>query len=155
MTYRVYWMEYALLKTQPLPLAWRFPQGFQIVILLFILVAANFLPETPRYLAKIGCFEDAREVLRRCRFRPTEQAINQELAEIKEAIRIEATHSSDGFISMIWKKDKLHTRRRVALAMGVQFMQKLSGVDAVAAFGPFFFGLSGCKFFRVSQGNRT
>jgi hypothetical protein len=94
-------MEYAALKTQSLQFAWRFPQAFQMVFLLFIVLAANFLPETPRYLAKIGRLEEAREILGRCRLRPSEQAIEQELDEIQEAIRIEATSSAHGFISMI------------------------------------------------------
>lgn len=142
---RVFWMEYALLKLQPLEFAWRFPQGFQIVILLLIIAAANFMPETPRHLAKTGRVEEAREVLTRCRIRPNEQAVEQELAEILDAIRIEATHSTQGLLSMIWKKDKLHTRRRVALAMGIQMMEKLTGPDAIAAYGPIVFALSGCE----------
>ncbi|KAK5065318.1 hypothetical protein LTR84_001156 [Exophiala bonariae] len=138
-----YWMEYACLKTTSLPFAWRFPQAFQMFFLLLIVVAANFFPETPRYLAKTGRFEEAREILHRCRLRPSEQAIEQELAEIQEAIRIEATSSAHGFLSMIWQKDALHTRRRVALAMGIQAMEKLCGPDAIAAYGPIIFGLSG------------
>jgi hypothetical protein len=139
-------MEYALLKLQPLEFAWRFPQGFQIIILLMILVAANFFPETPRHLAKTGRVEEAREILTRCRLKPNEQAIEQELAEILEAIRIEATHSTHGLLPMIWKKDKLHTRRRVALAMGIQMMNKTCGPDAIAAYGPIVFALSGCEW---------
>ncbi len=138
-------MEYACLKTQSVVFAWRFPLAFQVVILLIILLAAPFYPETPRHLAQTGCLEDARKVLVRCRLRATPESIDQELEEIKDAIRIEATAATHGFLSMIWKKDKLHTRRRVALAMGVQFMEKFSGPDVVAAFGPQIFALSGCK----------
>lgn len=150
--YRTYWIEYALLKLQPLPFAWRFPQAFQAVFLFIIVLAANFMPETPRHLSKTGRLEEAREIIGRCRLRPSEAAIEQEMAEIQEAIRIEATLSAHGFLSMIWKKDKLHTRRRVALAMGVQCMNKLCGPDAIAAYGPTIFALSGCKF--VSSGFR-
>jgi hypothetical protein len=139
-------MEYACLKLQPLPFVWPFPQAFQVVFLFLIILAANFLPETPRHLAKTGRLEEARTILGRCRLRPSEEAIEQEMAEIQEAIRIEATLSAQGFLSMIWKKDKLHTRRRVALAMGIQCMEKLCGPDAIAAYGPTIFALSGCKF---------
>ena len=138
-------MEYGVLKTQPLPFAWRFPLSFQVIYLVFIFLAAPFYPETPRYLAKIGRMDDARHILSRCRLRSTESSIERELAEINDAIRIEATESSHSFFSMLWKKDKLHTRRRVALACGVQIMQKLTGLDVVAAFGPLLFALSGCK----------
>ena len=138
-------MEYACLKTQSLSFAWRFPLAFQIVFLLFILAAAPFYPESPRHLAQTGRVGDAREVLTRSRMRPTEDSIDQEIQKIKTAIIIEATEASHGFLFMVWKKDKLHTRRRVALAMGVQTMQKLCGPDVVAIFGPQVFALSGCE----------
>ena len=138
-------MEYWCLKTQTLAFAWRFPQAFQMVFLFMIILAANFFPETPRHLAKTGRLDEAREILFRCRLHPSEQAIEQEMAEIQAAIRIEATSSAHGFISMIWKKDKLHTRRRVALAMGIQCMEKLCGPDVIAAYGPQVFALSGCE----------
>lgn len=142
---RVYWMEYACLKTQSLSFAWRFPLGFQAFPLALILVAAPFYPESPRHLARTRRFEEAKEILRQCRPNPTEESIDLELQEIMEAIRIEAKESAHSFISMIWKSDRLHTRRRVALAMGVQAMNKFSGPDVVAAFGPAVFALSGCK----------
>ena len=142
-------MEYGLLKTVSLPFSWRFPLGFQIVFLLMVIVLAFFFPETPRHLAQTGRLEDAKAILFRCRIRPTEDSVTRELEEIKKAIQIEATQASHGFISIIWKKDSLHTRRRVALAMGIQFMRELTGPDVIAAFGPQVFALSGCKYFEV------
>lgn len=139
-------MEYWCLKTRSLSFAWRFPLAFQMFFLLVIILTVNFFPESPRHLAKTGRIEEAREILYRCRFRPSEQAIEQELAEIREAIRVEATSSATGFVSMLWKKDKLNTRRRVALAMGIQCMEKLCGPDVIAAYGPQVFSLSGCEY---------
>ncbi|QKX64675.1 uncharacterized protein TRUGW13939_11851 [Talaromyces rugulosus] len=139
----VYWMQYGCLKTRSLTFSWRFPLGFQMLFLLVILLVAPFFPETPRHLAQTGRLEDAREVLTRCRLLATRESVNQELEEIKTAIRLEATQASHGFISMMWKKDVLHTRRRVALAMGIQFMRELTGPDVIAVFGPQVFALSG------------
>lgn len=142
----VYWMQYGCLKTRSLNFSWRFPLCFQILFLLVILLVAPFFPETPRHLAQTGRLEDARQVLARCRLLATEESVNQELEEIKAAIRLEATQASHGFISTIWKKDALHTRRRVALAMGIHFMRELTGPDVIAVFGPQVFALSGCRF---------
>lgn len=111
-----------------------------------ILLVAPFFPETPRHLTQTGRLEDARQVLTRCRLLATEESVNQDLEEIKAAIRLEATQASHGFISTIWKKDVLHTRRRVALAMGIHFMRELTGPDVIAVFGPQVFALSGCRF---------
>ena len=143
--YRAYWMEFGCLKTQTLSFAWRFPLGFQIIFLIFILAAAPFYPESPRHLAKIGDLEGSRAVLEKCRVNTDEQAIETEMQEIVSAIRAEASSTSHSFYSMLFTKDKLHTRRRVILGSGVQVMQKLTGIDFIAVYAPNMFALSGFK----------
>lgn len=138
-------MEFGCLKTQSLSIAWRFPLGFQIVFLVFILAAAPFYPESPRHLAKTGKLEEARSILRKCRVDNDDQAIETEMEEIVFAIRTEATSTSCSFYSMLFTKDKLHTRRRVILGSGVQIMQKLTGIDFIAVYAPNMFSLSGFK----------
>lgn len=138
-------MEFGCLKTQTLSFAWRFPLGFQVVFLIFILAAAPFYPESPRHLAKIGDLTGARSVLEKCRIKTDEQAIETEMEEIISAIRAEATSTSHSFYSMLFTKDKLHTRRRVILGSGVQVMQKLTGIDFIAVYAPNMFALSGFK----------
>ena len=138
-------MEYGCTKTQTLSFSWRFPLGFQIVFLIFILCAAPFYPESPRHLAKIGDLDGARSVLEKCRIERDEQAIETEMQEIVAAIRAEATSTSHSFYSMLFTKDKLHTRRRVIIGSGVQVMQKLTGIDFIAVYAPDMFSLSGFK----------
>ncbi|KAJ5088889.1 hypothetical protein N7456_012505 [Penicillium angulare] len=140
-----YWMEFGCTKTQSLSFSWRLPLGFQIVFLIFILIAAPFYPESPRHLAKIGDLEGARSVLEKCRVETDEQAIEREMEEIVAAIRAEATSTSHSFYSMLFTKDKLHTRRRVIIGSGVQVMQKLTGIDFIAVYAPDMFALSGFK----------
>ena len=140
---RVYWMEYGCMKTQSPAFAWRFPLGFQCVFLLILLFAVPFYPESPRYLMKIEKLDSAREVLKQCRVDPTDIKIEQEMLEIEDAIRLEATGTSHSFTSMLFKKDRLHTRRRVLLGAGVQVMQKLTGIDFIATYAPEMFSLAG------------
>lgn len=138
-------MEFGCLKTQTQSFAWRFPLGFQIVFLIVILLAVPFYPESPRHLAKIGDLAGARAVLEKCRIETTESAIGMEMEEIVSAIRAEATSTSHSFYSMLFTKDKFHTRRRVILGSGVQVMQKLTGIDFIAVYAPNMFALSGFK----------
>jgi hypothetical protein len=111
-------MEYACLKTQSASFAWRFPLAFQAIFLILLLVAVPFYPESPRHLTKIQKLDDARQVLRQCRLDPADLMIEQEMIEIQDAIRLEATGTSRSFTSMLFQKDH-HTRRRVLLGAGV------------------------------------
>ena len=138
-------MEYACVYTQSLGFAWRFPLGFQIVFLLIIFVFAPFYPESPRHLAKIGDIDGARAILAQCRSNTDPVQIEQEMQEIVEALRVEAAASAQTYYSMLFKNDKLHTRRRVLLGAGVQVMQKFTGIDFISVYAPTMFSLSGFK----------
>lgn len=139
----VYWMEYWCTKTRSAAFAWRFPVGFQIVFLLIVLAAAPFYPESPRHLAKQGKLEEARNLLWRCRANQDAAKIDQEMRGILEAIQLEANSTAHSFSSMLFQKDKLHTRRRILLGGGIQVMQKLTGIDFIATYAPEMFSLSG------------
>ncbi|KAK9489788.1 general substrate transporter [Lipomyces doorenjongii] len=141
----VYWMEFACVKTLSQSFAWRFPLGFQIIFLLIILAAAPFYPESPRYLAMKGNLDGARSILRQCRISNGDQEIQKEMQDIEFAIRNEASSTSVSFSSMLFKKDNLHTRRRVLLGAGVQIMQKFTGIDFISVYAPNMFALSGFK----------
>lgn len=139
----VYWMEYGCTKTQTEAFAWRFPLGFQAIFILFLMVAIPFYPESPRHLAKQGKLDEAREILTQCRIKPEPEKVEQEMQGIITAIRLEATSSVQSYWSMLFKKDRLHTRRRILLAGGIQVLQKLTGIDFIAAYAPEMFQLSG------------
>ncbi|CZR65925.1 related to transporter (major facilitator superfamily) [Phialocephala subalpina] len=108
-----------------------------------LLVAVPFYPESPRHLTKIEKHDDARQVLMQCRLDPADIKIEQEMLEIEDAIRLEASSTSHSFYSMLFTKDRLHTRRRVILGAGVQVMQKLTGIDFIATYAPEMFTLAG------------
>ncbi|KAF3894489.1 Low-affinity glucose transporter HXT3 [Trichophyton interdigitale] len=141
----VYWLEYACVKTRSLSFAWRFPNAFQVIFLLVLLVFGPFYPESPRYLAKIGKIDHAKSILQKCRTDPNEGKIDNEMEEILDAIRLEASGSNPSFYNMLFTSDKLHTRRRVFLGAGVQIMQKFTGIDFIAVYAPNIFAFSGFK----------
>jgi MFS family permease len=65
------------------------------------------------------------------------------MVEIEDAIRLEASWTSHSFTSMLFEKDRLHTRRRILLGAGIQVMQKLTGIDFIATYAPEMFTLAG------------
>jgi MFS family permease len=113
------------------------------VFLLIVLVIVPFYPESPRHLAKTERLDEARTILERCRVDPRHFLIEQEMQEIHEAIRLEATSTSRSYTSMLFTKDRLHTRRRILLGAGVQVMQKFTGIDFITSYAPSMFRLSG------------
>jgi MFS family permease len=135
-------MEYGCVKHLSQVAAWRFPVAFQAIFLFVIVLAVPFYPESPRHLAKYGRFDEAREILTRCRTDPDPGKVEIEMRGIQEALLVEA-QSSHTYYSMLFTKDKLHTRRRIFLGAGVQVMQKLTGIDFIATYAPQMFALAG------------
>jgi MFS family permease len=74
---------------------------------------------------------------------PDISELNQEMEEIKYAIQLEAKSATSTYYGMLFYKDELHTRRRILLGGGVQVMQKLTGIDLIAAYAPEMFALGG------------
>ncbi|CAN6668378.1 high-affinity hexose transporter Hxt6p [Trichomonascus vanleenenianus] len=137
----VYWMEYGLVRNSGAnSLSWRFPVAFQIVFLLLAIVGILFAPESPRYLASVGRFDEAKSVLQQCR---DKEDVEDELLEIQKAILLESDSGEQTWSTIFFKKDELHTRRRLLLGAGVQVMQKLTGIDFIATYAPSMFALSG------------
>ena len=60
---------------------WRFLLAFQCFPALLLLAGIKFLPDSPRYLASVGRFEDAKEVLEHVRG-STGPEVEQEFLEV-------------------------------------------------------------------------
>ena len=140
----VFWMEYGLYIHANPVVAWRLPLGFQIVFLVIALATIPFAPESARYLASIGQYDEARRILEHCRMDNSPELIDQEMLDIRQAILLEAEADQVGWIGTLFgKQGKLHPRRRMLLGAGVQVMQKLTGIDFISVYAPNMFALSG------------
>ena len=84
-----YWLEYGL-RSGNQSFRWRFPIAFQLVFVIILVIVLNFFPESPRWLAKMGRQEEAREVLARLRTEDGNQndaSVEAEMADIMEVVR--------------------------------------------------------------------
>lgn len=120
-----YWVSYATLK-HPKALGewdWKMVVIFQALVPVIILSQVFFIPESPRwYVQKNRNYEAARASL--LRVRDTEEEVDQELLEIKEAIEYEAEAISSGY-SALWKDKSV--RKRMLIAMVVNGGQQITG----------------------------
>lgn len=133
-----YFINYGL-YFHPGDIQWRFPLLFQILFAVYITVVTVFLPDTPRWLMwHRPSNDEGPVVLSRLRDRPLDDSIVvEERIEILEAIRIES--QEEGTWMDLFRDGGTRADRRFYLALGIQFMQQLSGINIVTYYAPTLF----------------
>jgi len=113
--------------------AWRWMLGFAVVPSLILIGGMIFMPESPRYLFKIGHDSRARDVLQRIAGGP-QDSIDEERS-IRESLKVK----SAGFAAF---KDPAI---RLALFIGVSLalLQQVTGINTVIYYGPQIFQMAG------------
>jgi sugar porter (SP) family MFS transporter len=113
--------------------AWRSMLGFAVVPSLILIVGMIFMPESPRYLFKLGHDSRARDVLQR--IANGLQDSKEEERSIRESLKLK----SGGFAA--FKDPAL----RLALFIGVSLalLQQVTGINTVIYYGPQIFQMAG------------
>ncbi|KAJ4367291.1 hypothetical protein N0V83_006872 [Neocucurbitaria cava] len=120
-----YWVSFATAKHSERlgEWDWKMVVIFQLLVPILILSQVFFIPESPRwYVQKGRNYEKARRSLRRVR--DTEEAVEEEITTIREAIEFEAEAISSGY-SALWKDKSV--RKRMYIAMIVNGGQQITG----------------------------
>lgn len=105
-------------------------------LMYFFQVTLIWMPESPRYLAKIGRIDDAKAILRRLRSKDSSditvdeklhKTADSELADIMQVIQLEKKHAKmNNYWNMFWGigSGDLHIARRVQLSIWLQIVQE-------------------------------
>ncbi|KNF00535.1 hypothetical protein PSTG_06227 [Puccinia striiformis f. sp. tritici PST-78] len=152
-----YWIEFGLRGSNQ-ELRWRLPLALQVAFLVVLLILVPLFPESPRWLAKMGRDEDARQILSVLRHQngdsPEELSgrVELELQGILETVQEERKHEENGAISywsMLFCDDPQHLRRRTWLIIWLQIMQELVGIGVVTVYAPTVFQQAGFSEYKA------
>jgi sugar porter (SP) family MFS transporter len=113
--------------------AWRWMLGFAVVPSLILIGGMLFMPESPRYLFKIGRDRSAREELGRIADTPA-------LAGEEERLIADSLKTTGGGLAALFGPSV-----RFALFVGVALavLQQITGINAVIYYGPQIFQMAG------------
>jgi hypothetical protein len=135
-----YWLSFGLafINNGYSDIRWRFLLGFQCIPALFLLLGVKTLPDSPRYLASVGRYDDAREVLTHVRGRYTPE-VEKEFLEIVAVAKDSKPSSPIEFTKILvgrGGRSGQHLGRRAWLCLLLQIMASWTGITAVTAYSP-------------------
>ncbi|KAF2154468.1 general substrate transporter [Myriangium duriaei CBS 260.36] len=142
-----YWLEYgtSFYGDGTSSFIWRFPVAFQIIPLIVLFCVVWFMPESPRWLVKVGREKEGRFILGRLRGEdsPTLEKEYQDVCAVAEYEK-EKSHQAS-YLSMLLGSGsgKLHTARRVQLVVWLQILQEWIGIAGITIYGPEIFTIAG------------
>ncbi|OIW31918.1 putative Myo-inositol transporter 1 [Coniochaeta ligniaria NRRL 30616] len=120
------------------PAVWRTPIAAQLVFIIVQVFLTMILPESPRWLIKHGRHQEAVDILAQLKGADVpldDPAVQRLKAEIDEILALE---QADGpwKLKECFVNGPLKIRRRYMLAIGVQCMQQLSGINVLVYYFP-------------------
>lgn len=135
-----YWLSFGLafINNGYSDIRWRFLLAFQCIPAILLLVGVKALPDSPRYLASVGRYDDAREVLTHVRGGYTPE-IEQEFLEITAMAKDSKPSSPIEFAKILvgkGGKPGSHLSHRAWLCLFLQIMASWTGITAVTAYSP-------------------
>ena len=113
---------------------WPVMLGVVAIPAAIMFIGVYFLPERPRWLFLKGFRERAIEVFRRMKLEEAE--IASEVLEIEGSLKVK----QNGFELF---KTNGNFRRAIALGVGLQIIQQLTGINVIMSYAPRIFGMAG------------
>ncbi len=122
--------------------------AFQCIPAIILASSIWILPESPRWLIKMGRNEEALEVLQALRGSGSTnaRAVRREYNEIIGVVQAEAAlYQKGNFVSLFFgtASGKLHLPLRANLAFWLQIMMEWNGITAVTVFSPTIYTQAG------------
>ncbi|KAL5610760.1 hypothetical protein FOBRF1_006877 [Fusarium oxysporum] len=122
---------------------WRVPLIFQVIFPIMAFFILPFIPESPRWLASKGRYEEVRQVIAHLEGKDVD--VTNDVVVGKANIIIEsARHEAELETSWtdLFRNGELQNFRRMILGAVPQFIQQFTGINAVVYYGPAIFASS-------------
>lgn len=143
-----YWLAFGLafVDNGYSAVRWRFLLAFQCFPALLLLIGIRLLPDSPRFLASAGRYEEAREVLIHVRGNDGPE-VEREYQEICAMAEESEPSSPVTFTKVLFgfpgKLSGRHVTRRAWLCIFLQIMASWTGITAVTAYSPVLLSQAG------------
>ncbi|KAF5393647.1 hypothetical protein D9757_000134 [Collybiopsis confluens] len=122
---------------------WRFPIAFQIVFCVIVAFALPILPESPRWLTKVGNRAEALAVISALEDRPfTDPSVQTTFHAVEEAVALEGSKpgtSEKASLSELFTGGRSQNFRRVSLGIVVQCFQQITGINLITYYATILF----------------
>lgn len=133
-----YWVDYGLSFAAG-SVQWRFPIMFQSFFAIIVVALALFLPESPRWLIRMGRDEKAQEVI--CCLHGQDATMDDPepshlYNSIKEAIFLETEERGHFSYAELFGGGKMQNFRRIVLCFLSLAYQQLSGINLISYYFP-------------------
>ncbi|KAK5720377.1 hypothetical protein LTR17_015014 [Elasticomyces elasticus] len=137
------WLNFGMSYIPTQAVSWRFPLAYQMFFALVTVAMLPWVVESPRWLIQKDRHGEARTVISRLLAEENDsQEVESMYRAITEAMKHENEESSRSW-HILLQSDSLHSRRRVILGAGTQFMQQWGGINVINYYLPVVFGSLG------------
>lgn len=123
------WVEFGMYYAGNNEASWRFPIAFQAVFAIVVVSTILFLPESPRWLAKVGREEESANTLARLEDVSVDsEHVAQELEIIHQSLDGQGNADAADLSTNPFARVNIH---RTLLAVGVNILAQMTGVNII------------------------
>lgn len=136
----VTWLEFGLYYVKNSSVNWRFPIALQALFILVVVGAVLLLPESPRWLVRRDRLEEAAETLSKLQdVTPDSPEVSQNIENIRHSLAEDVSDTAGGVSSSPFARTKNRHLHRTILAIGVNILAQMSGVNIITFYSDTIF----------------